>query len=78
MVGVNIPYYIANALVDPDFTILWFTIVTLWDLLPAYQKYGSLCDRGIADGLTNVQIIYHHRLCCIRSRLYRYSFDLFC
>ncbi|KYQ90061.1 EGF-like domain-containing protein [Tieghemostelium lacteum] len=50
MVGVNIPYYIANALVDPDFTILW-------DLLPAYQKYGSVCDGGIADGLTKVQII---------------------
>ncbi|KYR00295.1 hypothetical protein DLAC_03461 [Tieghemostelium lacteum] len=36
-VGINIPYYIANALVNLDFTVLA-------DQIPAINRTGSICD----------------------------------
>ncbi|KYR02665.1 hypothetical protein DLAC_00119 [Tieghemostelium lacteum] len=50
MVGINIPFYRANALVDPDFSILS-------DILPAGDKIGSLCEPSVDDGLTRLEKI---------------------
>ncbi|KYQ89986.1 hypothetical protein DLAC_08557 [Tieghemostelium lacteum] len=49
-VGINIPYYRYNALIDPDYSFIS-------DLLPANDKDGSICDPLRKRGLTKLQIL---------------------
>ncbi|KYQ90059.1 microtubule interacting and transport domain-containing protein (MIT) [Tieghemostelium lacteum] len=54
-IGINIPYYKYNMLIDPDFSILA-------DILPASERPGSVCvpllyGTDDSSGLTQLQII---------------------
>ncbi|KYQ90060.1 EGF-like domain-containing protein [Tieghemostelium lacteum] len=52
-IGINIPYFKYNMLIDPDFSILY-------DMLPASERPGSVCDPTSgenSDPITKVQLL---------------------